>query len=307
MKDFLAIIEKAKGIGPKRIAVAVAEDSHVIESVWSAKEQGLADATLCGNADAIKKILAEQNIPEDAFEILHADSKEEACAKAVGLVREGFADTVMKGLVDTSIIMRAVLDKETGLRAGGVVSHANVFKIEGYDRFIILTDPAINLFPDVSQKADIIRNALTVAAALENHNPKVAIICPVEKVNEKIPSTVDAKELADMNKDGRITGCIIDGPLALDNAVSVEAAKAKGITSDVAGYADILVVPNLEVGNVLTKSIEYFSKCEKCGIVLGAKMPIILTSRASSAKTKMYSIALALLVAEHLQQQEITR
>lgn len=307
MKEFREIIEKAKRIGPKRVAVAVAEDEHVIESVWMAKQEGLIEATLFGDEEKIRKILTAEKVPEDAFEVVNAASKEEASQKAVALVREGKAATVMKGLVDTAVVMRAILDKENGLRAGGVISHANVVKVEGYDRFFILTDAAINMFPTLEQKADILRNAVVLAHSLEIENPKVAVVCPVEKVNEKIESTVHAAKLKEMNQAGEITGCVVDGPLGLDNSVSEEAAKTKGIDSEVAGKADVLVAPNLEVGNVLTKSIEYFSKNEKAGIVLGAKMPIILTSRASSAETKLNSIALALLVADTLETQEATK
>lgn len=163
------------------------------------------------------------------------------------------------------------------------------------------------MFPTLEQKADILRNAVVLEHSLEIENPKVAVVCPVEKVNEKIESTVHAAKLKEMNQAGEITGCVVDGPLGLDNSVSEEAAKTKGIDSEVAGKADVLVAPNLEVGNVLTKSIEYFSKNEKAGIVLGAKMPIILTSRASSAETKLNSIALALLVADTLETQEATK
>jgi len=203
----------------------------------------------------------------------------------------------MKGFVDTSIILKAVLKKETGLFVDGLLSHVGVLKVDRYDKFFIISDSAMNISPTLENKADIIKNAVKVAHALEIEIPKVAMICPVEKVNDKIISTVHAAELVKMNEEGKITGCIVGGPFALDNAVSEEAARHKGINHPVAGQADVLITPNLEVGNVLNKAMEYFAYTEKAGIIMGAGAPIVLTSRASSSTSKLNSIALAVLVA----------
>ena len=202
---------------------------------------------------------------------------------------------VMKGLVDTSIILKAVLNKEIGLRTGNILSHVAVFDIEGYDRLFFVTDAAMNLAPNIQEKKQIIENSCQVARALDIEVPKVALICAKEKVNPKMKDTVEAKELEDMYLRGEITGCMVGGPFALDNAVSEEAAKHKGMDHPIAGKADVLVVPDIEAGNVLYKSISYFAKCESAGLIVGAKAPIILTSRADSDKTKLNSIALGVL------------
>jgi phosphate butyryltransferase len=297
IKDFETIIEYAKRLGPETLAVAAAEDDDVLKAVEYARLEGIVNAILIGDKEKIEKVLKEICINPEEYEILDEKNKAEACKKAVELVKTGRASTIMKGFVDTSIILKAVLNKETGIPAGGLLSHVGVLKVERYDRFFIISDSAMNISPTLENKVDIIKNAVKVAHALEIENPKVAVICPVEKVNEKIISTVHAAELAKMNKEGKITGCIVGGPLALDNAVSEEAAHHKGITHPVAGQADILITPNLEVGNVLNKAMEYFAYTEKAGIIMGAAVPIVLTSRASSSLSKLNSIALAVLIA----------
>jgi len=203
---------------------------------------------------------------------------------------------VMKGLVSTSIVLKAILDKEIGLRTGNVLSHVAVFEIEGYDRLFIITDAAMNIAPDLQQKAQIIENSVQVAKALDMDLPKVALICAVEKVNSKMQATLDAEELVKMEHEGKITDCELGGPFALDNAISIEAAKHKGIDDPIAGNADILMVPYIEAGNVLYKSIVYFAKARNAGIVVGAKAPIVLTSRADSHEAKLNSIALGVLM-----------
>lgn len=217
--------------------------------------------------------------------------------KAAELVRDKKADVLMKGMVDTGLIMRAVLDKENNLRKSPVISHVAVMQVPGFDRLFYVTDSAMNIAPTLEQKAAILKNAVEVAHALENEMPRAAVLCAVEKVNPKMPCTLDAKELARQNKQGDIPGCLVDGPLALDNAVSIEAAKHKGVDSPVAGRADILLVPDIEAGNMLNKAMEYFAGADKAGVMMGAKVPIILTSRAASPQSKLYSIALGVLIA----------
>lgn len=297
IKDFETIIKYAKQIGPATIAVAAAEDEDVLKAVEYARLEGIINAFLVGDKEKIEAILEENCIDPEEYEIIDEKNKEEACNKAVQLVNTGQASTIMKGFVDTSVVLKAVLNKDTGLPREGLLSHVGILKVDRYDRFFIISDSAINISPTLENKVGIIKNAVKVAHALENENPKVAIICPVERVNEKIISTVHAAELVKMNEEGKIPGCIVGGPFALDNAVSEEAARHKGISHPVAGRADVLIAPNLEVGNVLNKAMEYFAYTEKAGIIMGVKAPIVLTSRASSSISKLNSIAVAMLVA----------
>ena len=252
---------------------------------------------LVGEESTIKSIAAELNISLDGMEIMDEADKVEACRKAVKLVHDGDADVVMKGIVDTSVILKAVLDKDIGLRESPVLSHVAVFGVEGYDRLMYITDPAMCIAPDVEQKTHIINNAVKVAHALGNENPIVTCLCAVEKVNPKMQATLDAAELVERNKRGEITGCTVCGPLAFDNAVSVEAAKHKGINDPNAGKSDILLVPYIEAGNILYKSLTYMAKAQNAGMVIGAKAPVVVTSRADSDETKLNSIALAIAVA----------
>lgn len=295
MRNIDDIIKFAKERGPKTISVACCQDEEVLIAVENGRKEHIVNAILIGDIDKTKKIAKNLNINLDNYELIDIKDMSEACLKAVELVSSGKADMVMKGLVDTSIILKAVLNKEVGLITGNILSHVAVFDIEGYDRLFFITDAAMNLAPDVNGKKQIIENACSVARALDIEEPKVALICAKEKVNPKMKDTVEAKELEDMYLRGEIKNCIVGGPFALDNAINEEAAKHKGMNHPVAGKADILVVPDIEAGNVLYKSITYFAKCENAGLIVGAKAPIILTSRADSDKTKLNSIALGVL------------
>lgn len=297
IKNFEEIIKAAQVKGPKTIAVAVAEDVEVLSAVNSAKTLGIANAILIGDKDEILKAAGQSGVELIDFEVVDIKDKAEACRHAVELVSTGKAHIVMKGLVDTSIILKAVLDEKIGLRTGNVLSHVAVFDINGYDRLFYVTDAAMNIAPNLEQKKQIVENAVQVANALENDNPKVAALCAVEKVNPKMQATVDAAELVKMNEEGTLKGCVVGGPFALDNAVSVEAAKHKGINHPVAGHADILLVPQIEAGNMLYKSMVFFAKGNNAGIVVGAKAPIVLTSRADSDIAKLNSIAIGVLMA----------
>lgn len=297
IKKFEEIIKTAQEKGPKTIAVAVAQDLEVLLAVKSANDLGIADAILVGNEAQIRRIAQENHLDIAKFKIVDLKDNSEACRCAVHLVSKGEAQIVMKGLVDTSIILKAVLDKEIGLRTNNVLSHVAVADIAGYDRLFYITDAAMNIEPDLVAKKQIIENALQVANALGNDNPKVACVCAVEKVNPKMKATLDAAELVKMNEAGEITGCMVAGPLAFDNAVSIEAAKHKGIVNPVAGNAEILLMPFIEAGNMLYKSIVFFAKGKMAGIVVGAKAPIVLTSRADSDIAKLNSIAIGVLMA----------
>ena len=280
-----------------KLAVAVAQDAEVLLAVEGARKLGIATAILVGNEPEIRTIAEKLEIDLANYEIVHEEDKVESCRKAVKLVRDKEADVVMKGLVDTSIILKAVLDKEIGLRMSPVLSHVAVFEVPGYDRLFYLTDAAMNIAPDVETKKHILNNAVKVAHALGNENPIAACLCAVEKVNPKMQATLDAAALVEANQAGEIPGCTVIGPLALDNAISVEAAHHKGITDPNAGHADILLVPAIEVGNVFYKSMVFMARAKNAGVIVGAKAPVVLTSRADSDETKLNSIALALKIA----------
>lgn len=292
-----SLIDKAAQEGTNTVAVAAAEDAEVIEAVIDALDRNLARFILFGDKEKISSLIemkknARMNINQ--LKIVDADSEAIAAELAVKAVFNKEANVLMKGNIPSNILLKAVLNKEYGLRTGNVLSHIALFEIPGYDQFTIVTDAAMNIAPDLEQKAQIIKNTVSLAKAIGIETPKVAPIAAVEVVNPAMQATVDAAALTMMNKRGQISGCIVDGPLGLDNAVSALAAEHKGISSEVAGKADILLVPTIEVGNVLYKSLIYFAKAKVGAVIAGAKAPIVLTSRADSAESKLYSLALAL-------------
>ena len=277
----------------KRIALANAHDEPALSAVVNAKRKGVVEGTLIGKQDMIIDMLHEMGEDEKDYEIINFDGEELEAAKiAVKLVREGKADIPMKGILQTSSFAKAILNRETGLIPEGgrrLVSQVGIFEYEG--RFMMITDAAINIAPDVETQIGIVENALPVAKALGNDCPKVAVLSAVETYNEKMPSTVSAAEIA---KRG-IPGCIVSGPLALDGAISMESVKHKSIKNPVAGQADILLVPVIEVGNVLYKSITYIAGKTMASSICGASCPVIITSRADTPDSKYYSILLAVL------------
>jgi phosphate butyryltransferase len=287
------LVKSASALERKVVAVAQAADSDVLKAVVNAHQFEIADFILIGDQEIIHSILSDLNYDVDHFTLIHELDAKKASQLAVRQVIEGKADILMKGLVSTADLLKAVLDKEHGLRTSKLISHVATFEVEGYDRLLFVTDAAMNIAPDLKEKVEIIRNCVEVARSLGVENPRVAPVCPVEVVNPAMQSTVDAASLTLMGNRGQIKGCIIDGPLALDNAISIEAAKHKRIRSEVAGRADILLVPTIEVGNVLYKSLVYFAKAKVGALVVGAKAPVILTSRADSDQAKLNSIALA--------------
>ncbi len=297
MSDFQALLEKARAGSVKKVAVAVAQDEPVLEAIAEAKRLGIADAVLVGDKEKIEVIAAKIGMDLSHFEILEEKNIGKAALKAVELVSTGYADMVMKGLLDTATFLRSVLNKEIGLRTGRLMSHVAVFEIEGIDRLILLTDAAFNTYPDLKAKVDILNNSVAVAKAIGITEPKVAAICAVEVVNPDMPATTDAAMLSKMNDRGQIKGCVVDGPLAIDNAISLEAAEHKNISGPVAGRADIMLLPNIESANVMYKTLTYTAKTKNGGILVGTSAPVILTSRADSFETKVNSIALAALVA----------
>ncbi|MDA1648237.1 phosphate butyryltransferase [Bacillus cereus group sp. TH160LC] len=292
------LIDQAAGQPKKTVAVAVAEDHEVIEAVAKAIALQLAQFRLYGNQEKIMGMLQEHNLQtSEHIEVIAAQSGAEVAELSVKAVRNGEADVLMKGNIPTANILKAVLNKEWGLRKGSVLSHVAAFEVPNYDRLIFVTDAAMNIAPDITQKAAIIQNTVEVARAIGMDLPKVAPIAAVEVVNPAMQATIDAAMLTQMNRRGQIKNCVVDGPLALDNAVSQIAAEHKGIVSDVAGKADILLVPTIEAGNVLYKSLVYFADAKVGAMIAGAKAPIVLTSRADSAETKVYSLALAVATA----------
>ncbi len=297
-RNFGELLEKVKCGEIKRIAVAVAQDEPVLEAVIEAKRQGIADAVLVGDKEEIEAISQRLKIDISQFEIIDEKDTKRAALKAVELVSTKKADMVMKGLVDTATFLRSVLNKEVGLRTGRLMSHVAVFQVDTIDRLIFVTDAAFNTYPDLKAKIDIVNNSVQVAKAVGIEMPKVAAICAVEVVNPDMPATLDAANLAKMNDRGQIKGCIVDGPLALDNALSEEAAAHKKISGLVAGKADIMLMPNIEAGNVMYKTLTYGANAKNGGILVGSAAPVILTSRADSFEAKVNSIALAALVAQ---------
>lgn len=298
-KNFDDLFSKLKVAQIKKLSVAVAQDEPVLEAVKAAKDRGIANAILVGDKSKIEEVASKIDMDLTDFEIIHEEDVKKATLKAIQLVSSGEADMVMKGLIDTATFLRSVLNKEVGLRTGKLMSHVSVFEIKGINRLILLTDAAFNTYPDLKQKVQIINNSVMVANACGIENPKVAPICAVEIVNTDMPATVDAALLSKMSDRGQIKGCIVDGPLALDNAISEEAAHHKGVTGKVAGKADILLLPNIDVANVMYKSLTYTAETRNGGILVGTSAPVILTSRADSFETKVNSIALAALVSEN--------
>ncbi len=298
IKTLNEVLEMAKVRGPKIVAVACAQDEDALLAVENARQNGIVNAVLVGDLEKIKSIAEANGIDLNAYTCIDIPDLTEASRKAVELVSTGKAHMVMKGLVDTAIILKAVLDKEIGLRTGNALSHVAVFDVNThYHKLLLITDAAMNIAPDLNTKKQIIENAVIVAKALDIDTPKVAVICAKEKVEPKMPATVDAAELQAMNERGEITGCLVGGPLALDNAVSLEAAKLKKITHPVAGDADILLCPTIEAGNVLYKTLGFLTDARSAGVIVGAKAPVVLTSRADSEDAKLNSIALGVLMA----------
>ncbi|WP_312667265.1 phosphate butyryltransferase [Tissierella praeacuta] len=296
-KSLEDLLELAKKRGPKKVAVAVAQDKDVLSAIKNATVSKIAEPILVGDKERILEIAKEIQFDLSGIEIINEKDGALACRIATEMVSSGKADVLMKGLIDTSVIMKQVLDSEIGLRTGKVISHVAVFDVSTYHKVFIVTDAAMNIAPNIYQKKEIIENAVELAKSLDIEKPKVAVLASKEKVSPKMEATIHAKELADMNKNGEITGCLVDGPFALDNAISKESAKLKGINSEVAGDADILLVPHIDAGNVLYKCLSFLANAKSAGLIVGTKSPIVLTSRADNEESKLNSIALAVLMA----------
>jgi len=298
INNFEQLLTKVKEKKNKTVIIAAAHSSSAIDAAIMAKKKNIADSILVGDEPFISKYIQE-NFPEfaNSFVIINTgDDLELAAAESVKAIHDGKADILQKGKCPTATLIKAVLDKNKGLRKGANLSDILVY--EHPEKLILMSDGGINLYPGIDEKISIINNAVKVSHALDNPKPKVALLAAVEVVNSKMPATVDANFIKEKYIKDQITDCIVDGPLAFDCAINKMAAEAKGINSEVAGDADILIVPNIEAGNIFGKSITYYCKFRVAHIVMGAKVPILITSRVDNAETKMLSIALGVLSAQ---------
>ena len=297
IKNFDQLVTKVRETAKKTVVIAAAQSSSALEAAIMAKKENLADSLLVGDREFINDFL-KKNYPKfvDSFKIIDTGKDLElACQESVKAINSGKGHLILKGKADTALLLKAVLDKENGLRTGSVLSDVLVY--EHPDKLMLMSDGGINLYPEIQDKIAIINNAVKVALAIGIEKPKVAVLAAVEAVNPKMPCTIDASLLAKMNERKQIADCYVDGPLAFDNAVNEEAARTKGIQSEVAGKADILIVPNIEAGNIFGKALTYYCHYRVAHVVMGARVPILIASRADDAETKMLSMVLGILSA----------
>jgi phosphate acetyltransferase len=291
------LLEKCRNLEPVSTAVVHPCEKTALSGAVEAAEAGLIRPILVGPEEKIKAIAKENRIDIGSLEIVNTEHSHASAAKAVELVRQGRAELLMKGSLHSDELILAIVDREKGLRTGRRISHVFIMDVPTYHKVLIVTDGAINIAPTLEDKVDICQNAIDLAIALGCEKPKVAILAAVETVTTKMPATIDAAALCKMAERGQITGGLLDGPLAFDNAISKEAAKTKGIKSEVAGDPDILLAPDLEAGNILAKQLSFLANADSAGIVLGARVPVVLTSRADSVRARTASCAVAMLAA----------
>ncbi|MEJ5988496.1 phosphate acetyltransferase [Ramlibacter sp. PS3R-8] len=296
-EKYQRLIDACKAMPPTPTAVAHPCDASSLEGAIEAGRLGLLVPILVGPRARIQEVAAKAGIDLGSVQIVDTPHSEASAAMAVQLVREGKAEALMKGSLHTDEIMAAVVKRDTGLRTARRVSHCFVMDVPGHPDALIITDAAVNIFPTLEDKVHIVQNAIDLAHAMGIKDVRVAVLSAMETVNPKVPSTVEAAALCKMMDRGQITGAVIDGPLALDNAINLDAARIKKINSPVAGRANVLLVPDLEAGNMLAKSLSFLAGADAAGIVLGAKVPVILTSRADSVLTRLASCAVAAMVA----------
>jgi len=280
----------------KNVALVCAEDEHSLQAIMRACADGYANPILIGNKEIISERLEEYGDLAGRCRIVATAGTEESVAAAVELVQKGEAGALMKGLMQTQDLMKAVVSKENGLRTDKLISHLSFKKLPNYHKLICITDVAINTYPDLEGKKKLIENAVDALAAFGCENPKVAVLCAVDAVNPKMPVTVEAAKLKEMNLNGEITGCIVEGPISYDLALCREAVEIKGYESPVAADADILIMPDIHAANIFVKALELTADIGGGGIIVGAKAPLILTSRASPAEEKYKSIVLASII-----------
>lgn len=292
---FDKIIEVAKARKGSKVCLVAAQDEDALKSVVEARRLGITDAILVGNKEKIEEIAKEEDLDISNFEIIDEKDLECAAQISVELVSSGKASVLMKGGIATSTLLKKVLKKENGLRTGEILSHLAVFESREYNRIMVCTDGGVNILPDLEKKKSIINNAVRFMQSMGVQRPKVAILSAVEKINPDMPSTVDAAELVKMHREGWLPEAIIEGPHAMDIAMSKQAAAIKGVRTEISEEVDVFMVPNIEAGNIMLKSLIYFDKLKSAGIVTGAKCPIVLTSRSDSSESKLYSIATAIV------------
>lgn len=295
-QNFKSLLMSMRPKQARTIAIANAIDANALQSVLIAKQMGFATAILCGPKTKIQKIAQENNIDISDFEIINCDTELDAAKTAVSLARENRADIVMKGLIHTADVLRAALNRETGIRKEKILSHTSVMYSPKQNRTLFLTDMAMVTYPDLETKIQMVKNTVKLARAMGVETPRVAPVCAVETINPAMQPTLDAEELRKMNKNHQITGCLISGPMGLDVAISEQAAKIKGITGPVTGNADVLLFANIEAGNNTVKSMVHFGDWIFGGVVIGAKVPIIINSRSDDEISKLFSIACACMV-----------
>jgi len=303
IKNFDELLQEAqkksrRREAPMKVVVAAGQDPAALSALWDAKKLGIAEGILVGDKSPIIEALKRLDLPADAFEMVDETDERAIGQKSMLMIREGQAEIVMKGKIKTATLFKAVLDPETGLRTGRLISDVFIFEFpnRSENQLIMITDGGVNLVQDLRQKMCIVENAVIVAHALGNMLPKIAVLSSTETVNPDLPSTIDAAILSKMNQRNQISGCLVDGPLALDNAISEDAARQKGIQSEVAGKADILLCPGIESANMLAKSTTYFANLPLAHVCIGAKAPILIPSRSDSAQAKLLSIALSVVV-----------
>jgi phosphotransacetylase len=291
------LLERCRGMEPIPTAVAWPCDETSLTGAIDAAKQGLITPILVGSAAKIAELAKTHGIDVRGVEVIDVGESHAAAARATQLVREGKAELLMKGSLHSDEILAAVVSKESGLRGGRRLSHVFLMDVPTYHKVLIVTDAAINIAPTLEDKVDIVQNAIDLAKAFGVERPKVAILAAVETVSSRMPATLDAAALCKMAERGQIKGGLLDGPLAFDNAISRDAAKIKGITSEVAGDPDILLAPDLEAGNMMAKQLSFLANADSAGLVLGARVPVILTSRADSLRSRIASCAVAVLAA----------
>jgi len=289
------LVTQAKQLQTKTLVVACAADNHVLEAVEMARKEDIINAILIGDQDEIMSLLQSLKIEFTNYTIINQPDNVLACQNAVQLVHDHHDYFLMKGLVDTRIILQAALHKEYGLRTKNRISHVSVLEVPTHPKLLFMSDGGMNIAPTLDEKRQIIENAVTIAHSLGITTPNVGVLAAVEKVNPQMQATLDAESLVQMNKEGIITGCIVGGPFALDNAINKEAAIHKGITNPIAGLVDILLMPQIESGNIFYKTMMFLANAKSASIIAGATKPIVLTSRADSKESKFYSIALGAL------------
>lgn len=293
-RNFKELIEKIQNAtSKKRVVVVAAQDEHTLEAVFKARRHGIVEPILIGHKAKIKEILQQLNESIDDEAIINVEHEADAAMRAVEFIHENKADFIMKGKIQTSDLLKAVVNKEKGLRTGSVMSHIVLHEVPTYHKLLAVTDGGMMMYPTLTEKKQIIENAVNTFIAMGYEKPKVAVLAAVETVNPKMPEAVDADLLKKMNQSGELKNCIVEGPISYDLAMSKESAKIKGYASEVTEDVDIIVVPNITTGNILGKSLVYSAGAKMAGFIVGAKVPIVLTSRGATAEEKYLSLALS--------------